>query len=213
MSFVSLLILAVFLAFYAAFFFWYGGRSRPLDQIEINVLLSEMRRRAGKESGAEGEEPILLRQFRELAASDDGRDYWMVNLLKFRGKAIYPSVIAGTVGDDPMAANARYNRAIIPFLLKHGSHPVFASKVAGRFIRDEGSEDWDQVAAVRYRSRRDMLRMAVDLTGRDIDVHKWAALERTQVFPARPIISLFSARASVALVLSAVCAVLLFLFR
>jgi len=58
-----------------------------------------------------------------------------------------------------------------------------------------------------------MLRMAVDLAGRDIDVHKWAALERTQVFPARPFISLFSARASVALVLSAVCAVLLFLFR
>ena len=31
---------------------------------------------------------------------------------------------------------------------------------------------------VRYRSRRDMLKMAVEIAGKGVDVHKWAALEK-----------------------------------
>ena len=53
----------------------------------------------------------------------------MVNLLKFRKKALSPE--ESSFGDDPLAANDRYNRAIIPLLLKHGGHPVFLGQVRG----------------------------------------------------------------------------------
>ncbi|MEI8093715.1 MAG: hypothetical protein WCG80_05845 [Spirochaetales bacterium] len=205
------LTMAAFVSLYVLFLFWYGGRSKALTSAETEAFLSEMRRHAGKEDKPGVEEPLLLRQFRDLAASDDGRDFWMVNLLKFREKALYPESMAMAMGDDPLAANARYNKAIIPSLLKHGNHPVFATRVTGRFIRDTTPKDWNQVAAVRYRSRRDMLRMAVDLAGKGIDVHKWAALERTEVFPVQPYLSLFFARFLAALVLAAVCAAMLFL--
>jgi hypothetical protein len=33
---------------------------------------------------------------------------------------------------------------------------VFVGQVEGRFIHPDGADDWDQVAMVRYRSRRDM---------------------------------------------------------
>ena len=179
----------------AAFLVWYGGRGKPLSDAEVDALLAEIQKRAGKQGQADGESPIL-QQFRELAKSDDGREYYMVNLLKFRKKALYPE--GSSFGDDPMAANDRYNRAIIPLLLKHGGHPVFAGKVQGRFIHPGGADDWDQVAMVRYRSRRDMLKMAVEIAGKGVDIHKWAALEKTQVFPVKPLVNLIFIRATVA---------------
>ena len=111
----------IFFLLYLAFLFWYGGRSKPLSQTEVESLLTEIKRRAGKQ-GQEDESPIL-QQFRELTENDDGREYYMVNLLKFRKKALYSD--GSTFSDDPMAANDRYNRAIIPLLLKHGGNPVF----------------------------------------------------------------------------------------
>jgi hypothetical protein len=191
---------AVFILLYLVFLFWYGGRSKPLSQAELESLLAEMKRRAGKQA-LEEESPIL-QEFRELTQNDDGREYYMVNLLKFRKKALYPE--GSTFGDDPMAANDRYNRAIVPLLLKHGGHPVFLGQVQGRFLHPGGADDWDQVGIVRYRSRRDMLKMAVEIAGNGSDIHKWAALEKTQVFPVKPVISLIFIRAIVAVVLFAV---------
>ena len=86
-----LILSIVFVLFYLAFLFWFGGKSRPLSQAEVDALLAEMRRRAGKQALDEESSP-LLKQFRELTKNDDGRAYYMVNLLKFRKKALYPAV-------------------------------------------------------------------------------------------------------------------------
>ncbi len=200
MSTGHIVISVVFVLLYLTFLFWYGGRGKPLSQAEVENLLTEMKHRAGKQ--AQTEESPILNQFRELTKNDDGREYYMVNLLKFRQKALYPK--GSSWGDDPMAANDRYNRAIVPLLLKHGGHPVFASQVQGRFLHPAAAEDWDQVAMVRYRSRRDMLKMAVEIAGNGSDIHKWAALEKTQVFPVRPMLNLVFIRASVAILLAGI---------
>jgi hypothetical protein len=177
----SIGIIVGFAFLYGVFLFWYGGRGKPISTNEVQDFLQEMRNKAGNQEKPESEF-TLLDSFRELASSDDGREFYMVNLLQFRKEALYPKG-SNFEDNDPMAANNRYNRAILPQLLKYGGHPVFASRVMGRFIHPEGTDDWDQVAIVRYRSRRDMLKMAIGLVGKDIDVHKWAALEKTQVFP------------------------------
>jgi hypothetical protein len=73
-----------------------------LSAAEVDALLLEIQRRAGKQGQAEAESPVLQR-FRELAKSDDGRDYYMVNLLKFRKKALYPEgVLLGMIRWQPM---------------------------------------------------------------------------------------------------------------
>ena len=185
---------------YLLFWFCYGSRGKPLTQAEVESLLSEMKRRAGKESQAE--ESPLLNQFRELTKNDDGREFYMVNLLKFRQKALYPA--GSPFDDDPLAANTRYSRAILPLLLKHGGHPVFLGQVQGRFLHPGGADNWDQVGIVRHRSRRDMIKMAVEIAGLEVDVHKWASLEKTQVFPVKPLFNLNLIRVMVAVVLFAV---------
>jgi hypothetical protein len=213
MSTVPIVLSIIFVLLYLIFLVWYGGRGKPLSAAEVDALLLEIQRRAGKQGQAEAESPVLQR-FRELAKSDDGRDYYMVNLLKFRKKALYPE--GSSFGDDPLAANDRYNRAIVPLLLKHGGHPVFLGQVQGRFIHPDSVDDWDQVGLVRYRSRRDMLKMALEIAEKGVDVHKWAALEKTQVFPVHPLVSLTFIRASVAVVFffaSALVQLLLGVFR
>ena len=75
------------------------------------------------------------------------------------------------------------------------------SKVIGTFLLDEDWVDWDEVAIVRYRSVKDMLDMIVGMADSGLAVHKFASIEQTHVFPAEPVISLFSIRLLFALVL------------
>jgi hypothetical protein len=201
-QFLPVFILAVL---YIVFLLWYGGRSKPLSQAEVESLLAEIKRRGGNQS-QEGEPP-LFQQFRDLAKSDDGCEFYMVNLLKFRQKALYPP--ESPFDDDPLAANARYSWAIIPLLLKHGGHPIFLGRVQGCFLHPASADDWDQVGMVRYRSRRDLLKMAVEISRLGIDIHKWAALEKTQVFPVKPLLHLAIIRVIVAALLLALAMIVL----
>jgi hypothetical protein len=57
---------------------------------------------------------------------------------------------------------------------------------------------------VRYRSRRDFLQFAMDANKAEKFVHKWAAIEKTHVFPVKPIVSLFAVRTLIGLILLSV---------
>jgi hypothetical protein len=45
-----------------------------------------------------------------------------------------------------------------------------------------------------------MPKMAVEIAGLGVDIHKWASLEKTQVFSVKPLISLTFIRVIVAIV-------------
>jgi len=203
---IQILPLIALAILYIIFLVWYGGRGRPLTQAEVDSWLTEIKRRAGNPAQA-GESP-LLDHFRDMTKNDDGREFFMVNLMKFRQKALYPA--GSPFDDDPMAANARYSRAILPLLLKHGGHPVFLGQVQARFLHPDRADDWDQIGIVRYRSRRDLLKMAVEVAWLGVDLHKWAALEKTQVFPVRPIINLIFMRVLIFLLLAALAVIIYF---
>lgn len=190
-SWVPVLLPAVL---YGVFLWWYGGRGTPLDAGEIDAGM----RTLAEEAGSDQQE--LLDQVRALLEHDDGREFVMVNLVRYRPKALYPPGLA--FGDDPRVADRRYGRAILPILLRCGSIPVFIARRAGRFIEPPLADAWHYVAMVRYRSRRDFLRFAIAIEQRNITMHKWAALEKTHVFPLQPLASLVLVRTAVAVVLA-----------
>lgn len=191
----AIIIASIFLALYGLFLLWYGGRGTPLSEAEIESFITDIKAAGGHADPSESE---VIANLRTLTAKDDGNAFYMVNLMRFRKKALYPEG-SGITDDDAMAANARYNRAIIPLLLKRAGHPLFAGRVRSRFLHPDGNDDWHQVAIVRYRSRRDLLKTVVEMTGRGVEVHKWAALEKTQVFPVTLLIPLVAARLIMAL--------------
>ena len=177
------------------FLLWYGGRSRPLAAVETQAFLQRLRDR-----GLERDDPELFTALQRLLADDDGREFLMLNLIRYRARAAYPPGM--DLGDSAIAADSRYARAFFPWLLRYGNVPVLIARRSGTFIEPAGAEHWQVVAMIRYRSRRDFIRSVSAVIDRDVMVHKWAAIETTHVFPIRPLFSLITVR----LVAVAMCA-------
>lgn len=192
-------VAVVLAAVYVAFWVWYGGNGNPLRPAEVDQLTQQMAA-AAKARGAEPD-LRLIDAFRTLARQDDGREFYMVNLMRYREQALYPE--GSGYDDDVEAAAARYNEAVLPALIRRGSLPILLGRWQGAFLQPEGAEVWDQLAIVRYRSRRDMLEMAVALGRENAVIHKWASIEQTQVFPIEPIFDLVFVRGAVAVLLLA----------
>jgi len=180
------------LALYLAFLFWYGGNGVPMTKDEIEAGLREL---AATDSSGHTAESIA--QVSELLATDDGKEFVMQNLVRYRHKALYPP--GYTFGDDPREADKRYGKSITWDLLRNGNLMFFIARRSGNFIVPDGADAWHYVAMVRYRSRRDFLRFAISSNKADKFIHKWAAIEKTHVFAVKPLISLFAVRTLVGL--------------
>ena len=181
-------------ALYAAFLIWYGGNGKPMTTNEISAGLRELQATDTSEHGTAAVEDV-----RQLLASDDGKEFVMQNLVRYRPKALYPQ--GYHYSDDPREADKRYGKSIIWPLLRNGNLLLFIARRSGNFFVPEGADDWHYVAMVRYRSRRDFLKFAFEANRADKFVHKWAAIEKTHVFPVKPIVSLFSVRLTTGLFL------------
>ena len=190
---VAGVVLAASVVGYVAFLLWYGGRGRAMDSKEADALLERVRSNARIADPAA--DPDLFESLRDVTRDDDGREFVMVNLIRYREKALYPA--GYSYSDDPHAAEARYNRSVVPLLLKRGCLPVFLGRSAGRFLAPDGAEEWDCVVLVRYRSRRDLLGMCAGLARTRADIHKWAAIDKTHVFPVHVPFSLILIRLTV----------------
>ena len=189
-------------ALYIAFLFWYGGNGKPMSTHEIEEGLARLQATDTSEHGRDA-----VQQVRELLSNDDGKEFIMQNLVRYRPKALYPPGL--NYGDDPREADRRYGKSIVWDLLSNGNFLLFIARRSGNFITPEGSDAWHYVAMVRYRSRRDFLRFAQQSSRADKFVHKWAAIEKTHVFPVKPILNLFAVRTLVGLMLFSLGAILM----
>lgn len=183
------------LALYLAFWFWWGGKGKPMTPQEIDEGLATLQ---ASDTSAHGTDAV--QQVRELLASDDGEEFIMLNLVRHRPKALYPPGL--DYGDDPRAADRRYGKSIFWDLLRNGNFMLLIARRSGNFIAPPGAESWHYIALVRYRSRRDFLRFAQQSSRADKFIHKWAAIEKTHIFPVKPLVSLIMVRTLVALVLA-----------
>jgi hypothetical protein len=177
---------------FVLFWVWYGGSGKPLTEQEITEGLQALR--------ANNDDAEKIAEVEQLLRKDDGKEFVMQNLVRYRPKALYPPAYAH-LGDDPRAADKRYGKAIVWPLVKNGNVMIFIARRSGSFIEPVGADVWHYVAMVRYRSRRDFLRFAVETERSDLFVHKWAAIEKTHVFPVKPLISLVFVRGAVAALL------------
>jgi hypothetical protein len=188
-------MLSVFLPLlmlYLAFWRWYGGNGQPMSREEIEDALQKLRSTDPLHNNEEEIENVM-----QLLASDDGKEFVMQNLVRYRPKALYPE--GHHFGDDPREADKRYGKSIIGDLLRYGNLVIFIARKTGDFVKPEGADAWHYVAMVRYRSRRDFVRFATRANQAEKFMHKWAAIEKTHVFPVKPIISLVAVRTLVAL--------------
>lgn len=171
----------------SGFLLWYRGRKAPLTANEVKAFLDLAVRH-----GVDVDDPELFAALRRLLETDDGKEFIMVNLIRYRERALYPA--GYDFGGTAVDADRRYARALFPRLIRYGNFPIFIARRSGLFIEPPDATPWQLVAMVRYRSKRDFVRSAMAVMGKDVMVHKWAAISVTHVFPVRPLFSLLSVR-------------------
>ena len=151
------------------FCLWYTNTKGALSDTEIAAFVQRM-------EGA-GSPADRVERLRRFMTQDNGDQFLMVNLLH--------------MAEDPDAGTNmdRYMAHMLPAMLRRASHPA----LVGNTVHDamdltgiEGAEQWTSVGVVRYRSRRDLLEIALDPVFADKHDYKLAALAKTIAVPIEP---------------------------
>jgi len=182
---------------YAVFTGWYTSWSGPLTPDEVDGYVAEL-----AERGAKDERLDLWRHF---LATDTGDDFAMLNAIDLRDT---PLAVEGVPAGE--SAQQMLNRYLEPFLgkaLTRAAHPVMIGTAASGALDlwgIEGAEHWSTGGLVRYRSRRDVIEMALDALDSDVHRYKIAAMEKTIAFPLDPWFQLGDPRLVLALVFAVI---------
>ena len=190
-------IWVVALSLYIVFRLWYDNWRGPLSPQEVSDLMDQV----SSLKMSEYSDPQDLRTFLE---TDDGQEFVMVNLVRVHtGEVAHPRTGKPTKGIDLLR---EYGNSFVKVLFKHGGHPVLAMRKVGGYIDSWNTPPdpgWHIASSMRYRSRRDMMRLALDPSVRDVHILKTAATTTTFSFPSQVVLGLaIRPRVWVALVLS-----------
>ena len=191
----------VALALYLLFRAWYDNWRGPLSQAEIEAFLAE----TAKTKLGETTERAVIRAFLE---ADDGKEFIMSNLVRVHPDEVpHPATGAPTRG---LALLQDYGRRFVKVLLGHGGHPMLVMRKVGGYVdawATPPDPGWHVVGAMRYRSRRDMMKLAIHPSLREVHPLKTAGTAKTFSFPAQVMMSFaLHPRGWVALVLALLAA-------
>ena len=114
------------------------------------------------------------KQMKEFSEGDIDTPIYMVNLLKFKKKAVYEDRRKTNLSGEE--AYAIYGMEVIEHLKKVGGESIF-SGVVSRLMLGEVEELWDWIAVVKYPSRKAMLEMILNPDYLESEKHRSAGLE------------------------------------
>lgn len=165
---------------YGLFLAWYAPWGGPLTEEEIEAFLQ----------GRSTQDEAFAAEFRRFLENDDGGSFVMVNLIHLHS------------GGEQLTA--RYMDYMWPALLRRACHPVFAGDVIGPAVDLwglDGAETWSSAAIMRYRSLRDLLKIAGNPAFADSHEFKIEAMVKTIAVPANSTLNPGDLRIVVALLL------------
>lgn len=179
-------IWAAALLLWLAFLLFYDGWRRPLRREEIDAFLATL----GPRMAETGNDAARLRAFLE---ADDGREFVMVNLVGTRaGPVTDPDSGETREGSEWLR---RYSDPFVRGLIARGGHPLFVGRKVGGYIDAWNTPDdpgWSLVGTMRYRSRRDLIRMANDPAFRAVHPAKLLGIATTFSFPTQRQIAFYA---------------------
>lgn len=168
-----------FIALFIAFWFWQApgiitGKLTPAE-IDHHIALAEKQ----LAFPADGKDRIFKR-LRTWAEADDGKPFYMLNLMRLYGKI---NQFPGTPGFDgtPAESNQLYESIAGPMLLKNAGSMPYGGNTQSQAIfpigTDPAFDDWSRVLVVRYPNRRAFLQLVSNPDYAKIAPYKLMALE------------------------------------
>ena len=168
---------------YVVFRLWYDNWRGPLTAAEIDYYLDLVTASAGGEST----DVLVLRRFLE---EDDGREFLMSNLVRLEPGPLTEPRSGNTTTARKMMEN--YTKGFFGVFVKLAGHPVIVTRKVGGFIDSwKAGEDpgWTVSASMRYRSRRDCMKLATHPDFLAAYPFKVLAIAQTISFPTQVIMS------------------------
>ena len=174
-------ILIIATVVYALFFLWYTNLSGPMSDQEIDDAIIGLRANGMAENNIEHWERFMR--------SDTGDQFIMLNNIDMN-----PS--PPKMPDTPEGATAQelmdvYMEHMYSEQFKRACHPVFFGEVVHETLDITGIENarsWTHGALFRYRSRGDLIQIALNPNSKDRHEYKVAALTKTIAYPIEPTI-------------------------
>lgn len=189
---MDLIIWIIALSLYALFWLWYCGVKGRLSKHEVEIFISSFE--------AKGLSERALSNIREFLEQDDGREFFMVNLLEIKSpKRESQQLLMG------------YFKKFMSGMIPRGGHPLFLAKAAAKNIENlncDHADNWSSVGIIRYRSRRDFAQVVLKTFGSEHHADKLSSLEKTLAFPSTTNLLIGSPRIIVALVLGLVASII-----
>ena len=177
------LIWIVMAVLYAVFWLWYSGTKGKLSQTEVESYMQQFKSR-----GVNTDNLANLRHFLE---KDDGREWFMINLLELKSPKRESSKLL-----------QRYTKTFMAGMFRRAGHPFFVAIAAAKNIENlncDDADNWSSTGIVRYRSRRDCAETLLGTFGSDHHADKLASLTKTLAFPATANLLMGSPRVLVAM--------------
>ena len=152
------LYLGLLAAFLTLFVLWVWRKQeprRPLTAAEVDNYCAIIEARFPIPDHQD--HAAWVARVRRFAENDDGRDIYMLNLLRYNEAMAKGSAPAGSFSGTPDEANAIYEANAKPILMKSGAFPIFAGKVEDPNAvggSDPAEDNWTRILVVHYPSRR-----------------------------------------------------------
>lgn len=174
-------ILIIATAVYALFFLWYTNLSGAMSDQEIDEAIIGLR--------ANGMAQNDIEHWERFMRSDTGDQFIMLNNIDMN-----PS--PPKMPDTPEGATAQelmdvYMEHMYSELFKRACHPIFFGEVVHEtldLVGIENAKSWTHGALFRYRSRGDLIQIALNPDSKDRHDYKIAALTKTIAYPIEPTI-------------------------
>jgi hypothetical protein len=186
---------------YVLFRCGYDNWRGPLTRAEIEAFMAE----AARTRLNDHSDPAVVRAFLE---ADDGKEFVMSNLVR-----VHPGEVAHPLTGEPtpgLLLLQAYARRFVSLLVRHGGHPLMAMRKVGGYLdawNTAPDPGWHVVSAMRYRSRRDLMALALNPALREVHLLKTTSTAATFSFPAQVMFSFaLRPRVWVALVLALMAA-------
>jgi hypothetical protein len=177
---------------YAIFWVWYVGLKGKLSETEVEQYMQRFE--------AAGLPADKLENLHQFLAKDDGREWFMINLLELKS---------------PKRESAKllqsYTKTFMAGMYKRAGHPFFVANAKAKNIENlhcEHADNWTSTGIVRYRSRRDCAETLLDTFGSEHHGDKLDSLEKTFAFPATTSLLMGSPRVLVAMGLALIAALI-----
>ena len=168
---------------YAVFWLWYSGVKGKLSKAEVEYYMQQF-----ESKGVNTDNLANLRHFLE---KDDGREWFMINLLELKSPKRESSKLL-----------QRYTKTFMAGMFRRAGHPFFVAIAAAKNIENlncDDADNWSSTGIVRYRSRRDCAETLLETFGSDHHADKLASLTKTFAFPATANLLMGSPRVLVAM--------------